>query len=126
MSDYDFSVDGFSYTVDATALGLSSGSLYRFRYRAYNSLGWSDYSDILRVGLGPIPSTPAAPSRATTGSSATSIAVTWSTLTGQTLPVIEYVLYMDDGNSGLVFNEIYNTASVTSTIVTGLTPATTY
>jgi hypothetical protein len=44
-------------------------------------MGNSDYSDSIRVGLGPIPSTPAAPTRATTGNSATSIGVTWTALT---------------------------------------------
>jgi hypothetical protein len=35
-----------------TVEGLTAGNIYSFKFRAYNSIGYSDYSDILRVGLG--------------------------------------------------------------------------
>jgi hypothetical protein len=54
---YDYSVDGFTYTVDRASNFLTTGSLYRFQYRAKNAIGYSDYSDTVRFGMGPLPST---------------------------------------------------------------------
>jgi hypothetical protein len=40
---------------------MTKGLLYRFRVRAVNSFGFSKYSDVLKVGLGGLPSKPSAP-----------------------------------------------------------------
>jgi hypothetical protein len=79
---YDYSTDGFIYTVDRVANSLTTSSLYRFRYRSKNAMGYSDYSDVVRFGLGPLPDTPAAPTRSSIGNSANSIGVQWVALTG--------------------------------------------
>ena len=57
---YDYATDGFSFTVAANDVNnpLVAGTFYRFRFRSRNSLGFSDYSQILRVGLGSLPSQP--------------------------------------------------------------------
>ena len=63
IESYNYATDGFSFTVSADDLSnpLTSGEFYRFRFRAKNSLGYSEYSDILRVGLGPLPTQPTQP-----------------------------------------------------------------
>lgn len=75
MTTYTYSTNGFSFTVDATANTLTAGTIYRFRYRSLNTMGYSDYSDTVRIGLGPLPSTPVAITRSALGNSATSIGV---------------------------------------------------
>lgn len=58
IADYDFATDGFAYTIVAADNLMTAGLNYRFKYRAQNSLGWSDFSNSLMVGLGPKPSKP--------------------------------------------------------------------
>ncbi len=94
---YDFAVYGFTFTVDATANSLTSGTYYRFKYRAKNERGYSDFSNILRVGLGPLPSKPINLKRSTIGNTETSIAIDWDDLTTETLAVNYYSLFIDDG-----------------------------
>jgi len=43
---YDFFTDGFSFAVQADDNSLTAGLYYRFRYRAKNALGDSEFSDI--------------------------------------------------------------------------------
>jgi len=40
------------------------GMHYIFKIRSYNSLGFSDFSDVLVVALGPLPSKPDTPFKA--------------------------------------------------------------
>lgn len=110
VTDYDFSTDGFSYTADKTTLSLTTGTVYAFRYRAINSVGASQWSVPLSVALAGKPSAPAAPFRSPTGNSESSIGVSWTALTGETLPVIAYVLYVDDGSSS-DYTELYRGSS---------------
>ena len=42
---------------------MSAGLKYRFRVKSQNHLGFSDYSEVLMVGLGPLPSQPNAPAK---------------------------------------------------------------
>jgi len=119
MSTYDYSTDGFSFTVLQGANSLTTGTKYRFRYRSYNAMGYSDYSDSIRIGLGPLPTTPLAPTRHSNGNSPTSIGLSWTALTSQTLEVLEYVVYRDDGNA-VDFEEVYR-GSLTYFTATGLT-----
>ncbi len=72
---YDYSKNGYSFAVIASENGMTVGLLYRFRVRAYNSLGWSDHSDTLMVGLGPLPTQMTKPTKSYADSSATSIMV---------------------------------------------------
>jgi len=55
-SSYNYNVNGFSFTASASVLNLDAGKLYRFRFRALNYLGYSEFSDSLIVGLGSLPS----------------------------------------------------------------------
>lgn len=44
-------------------------------------MGYSQFSDSVRIGLGPLPSIPNAPYRNTIGNSNTSIGIKWDALT---------------------------------------------
>lgn len=80
---YNWATDQYEYTVDAVALGLTEGLLYRFRTRSKNRLdGFSDYSDTLMVGLGSLPSKPEAPQKSAdeSQSTETSIQIVWTAL----------------------------------------------
>jgi hypothetical protein len=105
---YSFSDDGYSTAVDATLNSMTAGLMYRFRVRAQNALGFSDFSQVLMVGLGPLPSNPSAPTKASddASNSESSIMLNWSPLVSQTLQINFYSLYMDDGY-GVNFTEIY-------------------
>jgi len=56
VSHYSYTTHGLQYTVDATTLSLTPGKLYRFRWRSLNFMGYSPYSDTVRIGLGGLPS----------------------------------------------------------------------
>ena len=129
VTDYVFSTHGYSYTVDRTTLTvptvtLTTGNIYSFRYRAVNANGESLWSQSLSVAFAPKPTTPAAPTRATTGNSEKSIGVRWTAFTGQTIPVQQYVLYVDDGTQTTT-KEIYR-GSNTLYVMTETTPGLSY
>ncbi len=86
---YSFSDDGYSAIVDATLNSMTVGLLYRFRVRSQNALGFSDYSQVLMVGLGPLPTQPSAPAKVSddTSNSESSIMLNWSPLVSQTLQI---------------------------------------
>lgn len=86
--------------------GLTKSLNYRFMYRSRNAIGFSELSDSTRVALGSLPAKPNMPRRAILGNSPTSIGLEWDNLVGETLEVVEYRVYMDDGN-GVIFNMIY-------------------
>ena len=105
---YSFSNNGYSAKIDATLNTMTPGLLYRFRVRSQNNLGYSDYSQVLMVGLGALPSQPSAPAKVSDdpSNSESSIMLNWSPLTSQTLQINYYSLFMDDGY-GVNFTEIY-------------------
>jgi hypothetical protein len=59
VEGYVFTNDKFRYIVVAADNGpMTPGLFYRFRIRARNSLTLGDYSNVLKVGLGPKPTKP--------------------------------------------------------------------
>lgn len=121
---YDFSADGYALSVAAVENGMTAGLLYRFRAKAYNSLGWSDYSDTLIVGLGPLPTKVDLPTKSNADSSPTTIMVQWTDLSNQILPVSQYSLYMDDG-FGESFSVVF-TGTCVEYLAVDLTPNVVY
>jgi hypothetical protein len=90
--------DGTSSAYDISAAdGITLGETYRFKTRAYNSKGYSDYSDESYIAFGDIPATPAAPTLKT--SSKTSITVEWTEPATGDLSITGYILNMDDGRN---------------------------
>ena len=129
ISDYDFSADGYSYTVDRTTLTLSNvtlttGNTYRFKFRAVNANGPSAWSQPTSVAFAPLPASPSGLARSSSGNSETSISLIWNEITGETLPVIQYVLYSNDGTSS-DNKEIYRGSS-THFILTDTNPGSQY
>lgn len=129
---YAFATDGFTFSVDEATAGLTPGDLYRFRWRAVNFMGNSPWSDTIRIGLGALPVAPASsPSRlvdtgdeAVRRNSRTSIGVVWPEVSGGILPVIEYVLYMNDGYTAAAW-QVYR-GPLAYTVVDGLSPGAQY
>lgn len=103
---------------------MTAGSYYRFKYRAQNERGFSLFSDILTVGLGPLPTKPTGLSRASIGNNITTIAIDWDDLTTEILEVTYYSLYVDDGQ-GVIFNKAYK-GSLPNAVVSGLTSGVEY
>lgn len=79
---YNYQRDGYSFTLVAADNALTAGSYYRFKYRAQNERGFSDFSDILTVGLGSLPSKPTGLTRGVFGNNQTTIVMDWVDLTG--------------------------------------------
>jgi len=106
LNTYIYTTHFFNFRVDRVANSLTKGLNYRFKYRSKNAIGFSEFSDTSRVALGPLPAKPNIPRRAILGNSPTSIGLEWDGLVGETLEVLEYRIYMDDGN-GVIFKMIY-------------------
>jgi len=86
-----------THSVAADADGLTRGLFYSFKFRTKNAVGYSEFSSILRIGLG------AAPPAITTLASdlencgSTYVAMTWIEPAGTLhLPVLGYVVQMID------------------------------
>lgn len=106
LPSYIYATHLFTFHVNRVENGLTKSLNYRFKYRSRNAIGFSELSDSSRVALGPLPAKPNMPRRAILGNSPSSIGLEWDDLVGETLEVIEYRVYMDDGN-GVIFNMIY-------------------
>lgn len=70
-----------------------------------NDYGSSAYSDTLKVALAALPIQALAPTRSAAGNSESAIALEWSELSEQTIEVLRYSLYVDDG-FGVTFTRI--------------------
>jgi hypothetical protein len=101
--------------------------IYRFRTRAQNALGFSDYSEVLSVAMADLPDQANTPTKITALSSNTSLAITWVSNTNHDLPggeVTGYKIFMDDGLNG-DFQEVFyakNVPTLTEYIAYNLVP----
>lgn len=77
---------------------LVRGRIYRFKTRAINVVGASDFSIISYIAYGDVPAAPSAPTQVST--TRTSITVAWLPPASSDLAVKGYVLSMDDGING--------------------------
>jgi len=53
--------DNLSMATSTVIQGLAKGRLYRFKYRVFNTNGWSPFSDIASIRTAIVPSTPMPP-----------------------------------------------------------------
>lgn len=108
--------------------GISQGQIYKFKYRAVNSYGESDYSDEVDGGISSFPATPSAPTKLQSESGETFITLQWAQSANTELPVIGYVLNMDDGYGGS-YTQVYNGKNYPNVLkytLTGLNTGLTY
>lgn len=72
--------------------GVTSGSIFRFRYRSRNVNGWGDFSDISHLKAATVPQRPAKPTFVTADSTSLTIALEESILDGGQL-ITEYEVF---------------------------------
>ena len=94
-------------TITTTADGLVAGTIYKFVYSAVNSYGSSDTSNQVDCGVSSFPAQPSPPTKVAAASGQTYISLSWLKSADTELPVLGYVLNMDDGYGG-AFSVIYN------------------
>lgn len=85
---------------DTTTDAIAPGTIYKFQYRARNNYGPSDFSDEVEAGVSAFPTAPAAPTKIAADSGTTFITLQWASVADPLLPVIGYVLNIDDGFGG--------------------------
>ena len=114
--------NSLAHTLTLAANSLVAGQYYRYKIRAINAAGYSDFSEELRVALSELPDQPSAPSKDDSLSSSSTIMVTWTAVANEDVPTLGYYLYMDGGNNGeyeLVFDG-KNQPGITQYLVSGL------
>lgn len=119
--------NSFSHTVTVADDSLVAGTIYKFKFRAQNSYGYSDYSDECEAGVSSFPAAPAAPTKNENDSGETFITLQWASSADTELPVLGYYLNVDDGYGGAktILYDGTNQPSVfmytASGLITGLT-----
>jgi hypothetical protein len=90
------SYDGISltHTLSTDTDSLIANAKYRFRIRAENAYGSSEWSATTDVAVAPLPSSPLAPTKIQELSSKSSIAVEWTSNSGDTEPVLGFRLFL--------------------------------
>ena len=99
--------DGQSSTHTVTVADdlLSAGTIYKFKYRAVNSYGSSDYSEELNAGLGALPLKPNPVRWIESESGETHITLEWDASANTQLPVLGYSLKINDGVGGHTYTD---------------------
>lgn len=95
VTNYDGQSLTYGFTVATD--GMVAGKTYRITTRTRNLIGYSAYSTVTYVAFGPLPGAPGQPQRV--GWTRTSLTVRWTApaLAASDLPLLGYVLNMDDG-----------------------------
>lgn len=99
VGGYDSDSLNITYTITA---GIVRGRTYRFKYRAKNGAGWSDYSPILYATAATYPSAPAAPTLYSATGSSITLDFSESTDNGGS-KITSYELWKDTGVLGSAF-----------------------
>ena len=102
-NDSSLSVD-----IDLTANSLTPGIVYRFKVKAVNKFGPSDFSEETLAAFGTVPNPPSQPIKVEDSSTITTISVSWSKSNDDYgIPILGYQLFMDDGARG-PFSLVYD------------------
>ena len=97
MSSYSGSIATLTHTLTPASDSLTLGLIYSFKFRSLNPVGYSVFSEVLRVGMGSEPPaiTTLTPNIEDCGPSF--VAMDWDTVTGALpLPVLGYIVQMID------------------------------
>lgn len=92
-----------SHTLTYANDAIVTGKIYSFKFRALNSKGYSEYSEILSVATTAPPDQANTPTVVYSLSSRTSIFVNWVMNADAPSPgglITGYTLFMDDGRGG--------------------------
>ena len=105
VEDYDGSSLTHTLTVGVDQItagtdAIAAGIIYKFKYLAINDYGSSDFSDEVEAGVSDFPDAPAAPTKVEEDSGETFITLSWTSVADPLLPVIGYILNIDDGFGG--------------------------
>jgi hypothetical protein len=100
------------FTLDKVRDSLTTGLIYKFKFRAINQIGNSQDSDIVEYALVDVPTAPSAPQVMLSLTGEKQIAVNWSPITTSQLPgsyISGYLLeMMDTSNSFGTFQTVYD------------------
>lgn len=131
VASYDNQSPSIKLDQATTDSFLVTGRIYLFRFTATNSRGTSEPSDVIKVALTNVPGIPQNLRRLETGSTKTSIAMTWDPVADGTTPgglITGYKLYMANGTiSG--YQLIYDGTglpTITTKIISNLETGETY
>ena len=93
------SYDGSALTHTVTAADdlLVASTIYKFRYLAVNAYGESDLSDEVNAGVSSFPAKPNTVRKVAAESSETSITLEWDASADTELPVLGYLISVNDG-----------------------------
>jgi len=102
------------YTVDENII---KGRHHRFKYRAFNSVGWGDFSEEIAILAAKIPSTPARPKFVQYNTDAITINIPESLDNGGS-DILNYELWVDVGNDfSSSFTKITRYTGLTNTFI---------
>lgn len=105
-----------------------ASTIYKFKFRAVNDFGPSGFSDEIDVGVSSFPAKPNPLRKVLADSGLTYVSLEWDESLNTELPVIGYLINMDDGIGG-AFTQVYNGINypnVRTYTVTGLMTQFTY
>lgn len=91
----------------ADSAGMTAGVIYKFKVRTENDQGPSEFSDELDAAVSSFPAKPAMPTRVLAQSGTNFVTLQWSVSADTELPVLGYVINMDDGY-GANYRTVYN------------------
>jgi hypothetical protein len=97
VASYSGSPSSLTHTLERVTDSLTPGLLYSIKFRARNAVGDSQFSDILRVGLGDEPPAITGLAAEIEDCGPTYVAMSWPAVsTTLSLPVLGYVVQMID------------------------------
>mmetsp|Transcript_23478 Transcript_23478/g.36173 ORF Transcript_23478/g.36173 Transcript_23478/m.36173 type:complete len:145 (-) Transcript_23478:13-447(-) len=102
-------------TTWTTSSNISEGVLYRFRYRARNVNGWSDYSPITYLKAATVPARPSAPSLVSVDSTQVTITIVKTNDDGGS-DITKYEIWKNAGTGSVVFTKLKETLPTSPTV----------
>lgn len=104
---------------------INRGNVYRFKYRAQNIIGWSDFSPITYIQAASIPKAPSPVTLVSTTSTTITINIGACFDNGGSV-ITSYSLYRDDGTQTANFDSVTPGLQFGLFTATGLTPGRLY